>query len=202
MNDHPSMQPSARTCLALGSLLCILIVVSCLAGNIFIGIGLAVAGGLGTWYAATRSNAPLQRLYESLARMNSDHNSFLMDDVLSWKELGPLGKEASEALSFNMTRREYYRSAILAVGTPFFICNKDGIITHASHSFTSILDKTGKDIIGKTVSQAIYNKNGASLTEKALREKGTINVEHDMTLWNGRPALLLLLGQHLSRPSR
>jgi len=186
MKAHSSMQASGRICLLLGGILAIVILVSGLVGSSIVGIGLALAGCLGTWFAARRANEPEQRLYESFLKMNSDHRAFLLDDVRAWKSLGPLGEQASEALEFNMTRREYYRSAILGVGTPFFICNKDGLITHASHSFTAMLAKTAKEIIGKTVSQAVYNKNGISLTEKALRDGKTINAEHDMTLWNGR----------------
>jgi len=180
------MQVSGKICLTLGVVLAIVILAASAVGNILVGVVLAVIGCLIAWFAAKKADAPSQSLYESFRKMNSDHSAFLLDDVRAWKELGCLGEEASRALEYNMTRREYYRSAILAVGTPFFICNKDGIITHASHSFTTMLDKSAKDIIGKTVSQAVYNKNGTALTEQALSGGKTINTEHDMTFWNGR----------------
>jgi methyl-accepting chemotaxis protein len=186
MNSHSSMQATGKTCLILGAVLCILIVISSLAGNLFLGIGLAVVGGLVTWFLALRGDAPLRELHDCLVRMNTDHSAYLLDEVHRWKTLGPLGQQASQALSFNMTRREYYRSAILAVGTPFLICNKDGIITHASHSLIEMLQKSAGDILGKTVSQAFYNKNGVSITEQALQSGTAVQADRDLTLWNGQ----------------
>jgi methyl-accepting chemotaxis protein len=165
--------------------LCLLIVVSSLVDNLLIGIGLAVAGLIAAWILAVRVDAPLRELLDCLVRMNTNHNAYLLDEVLHWKTLGPLGVQASEALTFNMQRREYYRSAVMAVGTPFLICNKDGMITHVSQSLLKLLEKTAPDVIGKTVSQAFYNKNGVSITEQALRSGEAVQAECDLTLWNG-----------------
>ena len=186
MNGRQFAHTPGKMCLVCGIVLSILIIIACLVGNLILAIALGLAGGFGTWLAARHMDTPLRRLYDGLVRMNTDHRAFLLDDVLAWKALGPLGAQASEALEFNMRRREYYRSAILAVGTPFFICNTEGRITQTSHSFCEMLGKTASDVVGKTVSQAVYNKDGASLTEKALREESSIHAERDLVFWNGK----------------
>uniref|UniRef100_I2Q276 Methyl-accepting chemotaxis protein n=1 Tax=Desulfovibrio sp. U5L TaxID=596152 RepID=I2Q276_9BACT len=186
MNDR-SLPPSpGLLCLALGILCGICIIVSSLLGNILAGIALAVAACGVAWLAARRINGPVRELFFGFQKMNADHRAYLLDDVLSWKRLGPLGQQASDALAFNMQRREYYRSAILAVGTPFFICNKSGIITHASQALAALLRKNESAIIGRTVSQAFYNKDGASVTEKVLADGVSQLAERDLTLWDGR----------------
>jgi methyl-accepting chemotaxis protein len=172
--------------LIVGVVLAVCVVGSTLLGNMYVAGAIAVAGLIAAVVAGRRSNAPLRVLYEGLLRMNTDHRAFLLEDVQSWEGLGPLGRQASEALAFNMLRREYYRSAIIGVGTPFFICNKDGKITHASNALAEMLRKSHDAITGKTVSQAFYNKDGASLTEKALREEASQRIERDLTLWDGR----------------
>ena len=180
------MLTAGKTCLLLGVILSLLIAVAGLIDNLFLTLGLAVAGLLAAWLVAARVNAPLRELYECLYKMNTDHRAYLLDAVQHWKTLGPLGQQAGDALIFNMQRREYYRSAIMAVGTPFLICNKEGRITHASQALLDLLKKTAKDIIGRSVSQAFYNKEGNSITEQALQSGQPINADRDLTLWNGQ----------------
>ncbi|MHC1788925.1 methyl-accepting chemotaxis protein [Solidesulfovibrio sp.] len=85
-----------------------------------------------------------------------------------------------------MLRREYYRAAVGSVVTPFFITNKDGIVTHASRSMAELLRKPHDAIIGKTVGQAVYNTSGNSITEEALKQGSSIQAERELTLWDGR----------------
>jgi len=186
MTDQNTPPSPGFACLALGIVLSLCIVIASFFGNITLGIVLALVGGIGTWLITRHINTPIQTLFAGFSRLNSDRKSFLLPEVESWKNLGSLGQQASQAMTFNMLRREYYRGAVLAVGTPFFICNKEGIITHTSNSLGELLKKPITDILGKTVSQAIYNKSGISLTEKALKDGTSIHSEQDITIWDGR----------------
>jgi methyl-accepting chemotaxis protein len=183
--QHNAPSP-ATPCLALGIVLSICILGASLADNVYLAAGLCLAGLLATFVIGQRIAAPLRKLYNDLWNINNNPRQYYLDKVESWKGLGPLGEQAEAVLSFNMSRREYYRAAILHVGTPFLICNKDGIITHASHALTAMLRKDEKDVVGKTVSQAFYNKDGVSLTEKALHARQAQAAERDLTLWDGR----------------
>ena len=186
MND-PNKSPSpGLVCLSLGIALSACIIVVSVIGNLYIAITLALAGCIASWLASGRVNAPVQGLFSGFYKLNTDHKTFLLGEVESWKELGPLGVQASSAMSFNMLRREYYRGAIFGVGTPFLICNKEGAITHASNSLAEMLRKPHDTLIGKSVSLAFYNKPGISLTERALRDGCSLHEERDLTLWDGR----------------
>ncbi|MFU2207352.1 methyl-accepting chemotaxis protein [Solidesulfovibrio sp. C21] len=173
-------------CLPLGALFAVCVIGSTLLGNLIVAVVLAIVGLIVAWLATSRINGPLGKLHDGLFRVNNDPRTFFLDEVLSWEKLGPIGEEISKALAFNMLRREYYRGAITGVGTPFFICNKEGRITHASNTLADLLHKKHEAIIGKTVSQSFYNKDGVSLTEKALQTGKSEHAERDLTLWDGR----------------
>jgi methyl-accepting chemotaxis protein len=186
MNDQSAMPSPGAPTFVLGIVLSLCVVLASLYPNLYIAIPIALFGCVATWFAAKRINSPIQKLFHGLVKINTDRVSFLLDEVESWKALGPLGEQAAIALSFNMLRREYYRGAISSVGTPFFITNKQGTITHCSQSMCDMLRKTKDQIIGKTVSQAVYNKSGASLTEKCLADGNSLQAERDLALWDGR----------------
>jgi len=186
MNDQNISPKPGTVCFVLGSILSACIIAVSVIGNLSVGIPVALAGGIAAWLVAGRINAPAQALFSGFRKINTDHKAFFLDEVETWKNFGPLGEQAAEAMAFNMLRREYYRGAIFAVGTPFLICNKEGIITHASNSLAEMIRKPHDAIIGKTVSLAFYNKPGVSLTEKALREGSSTQAERDLTLWDNR----------------
>ncbi|MEA5088652.1 methyl-accepting chemotaxis protein [Solidesulfovibrio sp.] len=177
----------------LGVLLSLCILAAALFPNIIAAVIVGIAGCVATWLLVGRAMAPADRLLASLRNIKDHPRAFLLDEVLSWKAIGPLGEAASDVLAFNMSRREYYRAAILHVGTPFFICNKEGAITHASHALTAMLQKDEKSVVGRTVSQAFYNRDGVSITEEALAAGKALQAERDLTLWNGR-----ILSCHIS----
>ena len=186
MSDRTSAPVPGTLVLWLGIILSLSVAASTFLSNLYIAAAITILGCVAAWIVANRINAPIQKLFQGFQKINSDPRTFYMDEVASWKELGSLGQEASQAFEFNMLRREYYRAAVLAVGTPFIITNKDGIITHCSQSMAELLRKPQPELIGKTISQAAYNKNGVSITENALRDGSTIQAERDLTLWDGR----------------
>ncbi len=162
------------------------IVGATLAGNIVISIVLALAGLAAAVFIGNRITAPQRTLQAGLQKIIDNPRTVFIDEVEQWKDFGPLGALAGMVLALNMRRREYYRAAILHVGMPFLICNKDGFITHASRTLTTLLRKDARDVIGKTVSQAFYNKDGMSVTEQVLRTGVGQSAERDLTLWDGR----------------
>ncbi|MYL82580.1 PAS domain-containing protein [Desulfovibrio aerotolerans] len=186
MSTHESTYSPGTASLLQGILLSISIIASTYIGNLYLAFALAFVGCVVAFIVAKRISTPINALYQGFQKINSDKRTFLLDEVESWNTFGPLGQKAAEAMEFSMLRREYYRSAVLAVGTPFFITNKDGIITHCSQSMAVMLRKPQPDLIGKTVSQAFYNKSGVSITEDALHRGSSIHDERSLTLWDGR----------------
>jgi methyl-accepting chemotaxis protein len=155
-------------------------------GNLWVGLGVLAAALAATFWLTRSLGAPLQKLLDALIDRGKRKRDLEYDSMEDWKALGPLGFHAADNLIFSMQRREYYRGAVMAVGSPFFICDDKGVITHCSKTLLAMLKKTDKDVVGKSVSQALHNKDGVSLTERIMREKGTENAEHAIEIWDGR----------------
>jgi methyl-accepting chemotaxis protein len=169
-----------------GASLCVLIGVSFFTANLWVAVGCLVLGVVcSVWLFMTAAGSD-RALLEGLARVNEKKREFLFDEVLSWQKLGPLAARVSEVVAFNMHRREFYRGAVQAVGTPFLMCDDKGVVTHVSDSMAALLKKPHKDILGQTVSRAFYGKDGGSITEDVLRTKGKVSEEKRLTLWDGR----------------
>jgi len=183
--SSPASSPSVKVSIV-GAVLCALIIVSFYFANLWILIVcLAVGAACAIWLAMTVSGSQ-GLLMAGLSKVNERKRDFLFDEVQSWKGHGPLAALVSEVVAFNMHRREFYRGAVQAVGTPFLMCDEKGIVTHVSESMAALLKKPVKDIVGQTVGRAMYGKEGASVTEEVMRGKGKIAEEKRLTLWDGR----------------
>ncbi|MEW5772849.1 MAG: methyl-accepting chemotaxis protein [Thermodesulfobacteriota bacterium] len=147
----------------------------------------ALAVGLAATLAAARCAAgPQNKLSAGLQGLMARRREFPFKEVESWKEFGPLAAQVSEAVIYNMHRREYYRGAVQAVGSPFLLCDRDGVITHASNSLMELLRKQEKDVVGRNVGEAFYGRGHDSHTADAMRHGAHIAEEKCLTLWDGR----------------
>jgi len=179
---------SGRKTLLLGLGLCVLVLAAYFAGTVYAAIGFAVAGAVAAWFVSASVQKPQELLRAGLELVNSRKREFLLREVAEWTQYGELGALASEVLTFNMRRREYYRGAVYALGTPFLMCEEKSVITHTSQSLLEFLKKSEKDVLGHTVAEAFYNRSGDSLTEKVIRDKAKLSEEFEITLWDGRKA--------------
>ncbi|WP_243362973.1 methyl-accepting chemotaxis protein [Fundidesulfovibrio terrae] len=150
--------------------------------------GLAVAGAVVSWFVAASVHTPLEQLRAGLALVNSRKREFLLREIAEWPKYGELAALASDVIGFNMRRREFYRGAVHALGTPFLMCDEKGLITHTSQSLLAFLGRPEKEVLGRTVGEAFYNRSGASHTEEVIRDKAKLSEEFEITLWNGRAA--------------
>ncbi|MBI4807004.1 MAG: heme NO-binding domain-containing protein [Desulfovibrio sp.] len=172
--------------LFLGIGLCVLIVAAYLAGNVYVAAAMAAIGLAASWFLSIQIQKPLDVLQSGFELLNAKKREFLLDEVTSWAQQGPLPALISEVVEFNMRRREFYRGAVHSLGTPFLMCDLKGVITHVSNSLLELLKKSEKDVVGKTVGQAFYNREGESITEKVMRQGVKSVDEHSITLWDGR----------------
>jgi methyl-accepting chemotaxis protein len=178
--------PPAAGMWAVGAVGSILILGAFLAANFYAALGLAaICLGLGG-YLASRQGAGAEQLKTGLGKLMARKRDFLFDEVKSWREQGDLAALASEVIEYNMRRREFYRGAVHAVGAPFLLCDTGGVITHVSSSMLALLKKAEADVQGKTVSEAFYNKKGASITERVLADRKDLSQELSLELWDGR----------------
>ncbi|MGE4264606.1 MAG: methyl-accepting chemotaxis protein [Desulfovibrio sp.] len=178
--------PPAAGMWAVGAVGSILILGTFFAANLYAALGLAaICLGL-AGYLASSQGADAEQLKAGLTRLMARKREFLFDEVRSWGGHGELAALASEVIEYNMRRREFYRGAVHAVGTPFLLCDTGGVITHVSSSMLALLKKAEADVRGKTVSEAFYNKKGASITERVLADKKDVSQELSLELWDGR----------------
>jgi len=171
---------------ALGAGLCAGVVAVHFLDNLYAALGLALAGLAASWRIAASVSAPLDRLRAGFTKLDARKREFLLDEVDSWAGHGELCDLAAKVTRYSIERRIYYRGAVNAVGAPFLMAGKDGVITHASQSLLDLLGRPAADVIGRTVGQAFYGKEGTSVTEQVLRSCSKISEERSVTLWNGR----------------
>jgi methyl-accepting chemotaxis protein len=186
MAHSSSASPLSAKAGILGAVLCVLIGVSFFTANMWAGIACLAAGIACTAWLYAAAAGSDRALAAGLAKVRDKKRDFLFDEVLAWREHGPLAALVSEVVAFNMHRREFYRGAVQAVGTPFLMCDEKGVVTHVSDSMATLLKKPAADIVGQTVSRAFYGKDGASITEDVLRARGKVSEEKHLTLWDGR----------------
>ncbi len=184
-NRSMFFSPSLKVILA-GTVLCALILVTFFFPSLWVMLACVVVGAACVAWLALAVSEAERPLMEGLARINEKKRDFLFDEVLSWKGHGPLGAAVSEVVAFNMHRREFYRGAVQAVGTPFLLCDEKGVVTHVSDSMAALLKKTTRDIVGQSVGRTFYGKDGTSITEEVLRTKRKVAEEKRLTLWDGR----------------
>jgi methyl-accepting chemotaxis protein len=155
------------------------------AANLWVALGLAALLLALAAYLATSQGPGTDGLKAGLLKLLSRKREFAFDEVNSWRPMGELAGLVAEVVEYNMHRREYYRGAVQAVGTPFLLCDKAGAITHVSASMLTLLKRAEADVMGKSVSEAFYGRKGQSITERIMAEKGSLADEVHLTLWNG-----------------
>jgi methyl-accepting chemotaxis protein len=192
MEDKPVSLNIAKKITLLGAFAAILIAAAYGLGNVYAAAGcacLALAAGA---FAGRRIEAPLAVLSADFGELNKRNREFLYDIVAPWEKLGPLGVQAARFIRFNMQRREFYRGAVQSVGTPYFLCGPDSVITHASMSLAALLRRSDKDVVGRTVGWAFYGREGGGIADAVMRDKTPLSAEKEFTLWDGRTIYLMV----------
>ncbi len=185
MESRSAFSSASLKVVLTGAVLCVLILIPFFFPSLWVALACVAAGAGGVaWLALAVSNAN-RSLMEGLNRVNEKKRDFLFDEVLSWKSLSPLGALVSEVVAFNMHRREFYRNAVQAVGTPFLLCDGKGTVTHVSDSMAALLKKSSRDIVGHSVGRAFYGKDDTTIIDETLRSKRKL-AEEKICLWDGR----------------
>jgi len=188
--EQKSLAP-ATAIWGVGVLAAAFVVAAHFAANQWVALGLAAVLVALAAYLATSQGPGTDALKAGLMRMLAKKRDFLFDEVNSWRPLGELAGMVAELVEYNLHRREYYRGAVQAVGTPFLLCDSSGTVTHVSASMLALLMRAEADVKGKTVSEAFYGRKGQSIAERIMAEKGSMAEEIHLPLWNGVEADVL-----------
>ncbi|MUM78330.1 PAS domain-containing protein [Pseudodesulfovibrio sp. F-1] len=159
--------------------------IACFAGAALVG-GWAAFGGaaalimllsaVAVWLVV-RDNNRLQEAVESLTVGDED------GAVL------PVLAGLGEALGALRGEKGLLETALKALGNPAFLCNREGRILLVNKALLDMLGKPSAQVVGFPVGQAVYGK-GDSLTEKALRSAKSVAEDAEVSLWDGRRAIL------------
>jgi methyl-accepting chemotaxis protein len=185
MKEQQNLTPAAALW-TLGGVACALLVGAHFAANLYASLGLAALILALAAYFALNQGPGVERLRAGLKLLLSRRREFLFDEVNAWREDGEMAAQVADLVVYNMQRREFYRGAVRAVGTPFMLCDITGAVTHVSASMLEMLKKTEPEIMGKTVSEAFYSKKGESVTERTMAAKTNVSRELNLKLWDGR----------------
>jgi methyl-accepting chemotaxis protein len=185
MNAQEKSIAPATAIWTVGVVAAAFVVAAHFAANQWMALGFAAVLVALAAYLATSQGPGTDGLKAGLARMLAKKRDFLFDEVNSWRPLGELANMVAELVEYNLHRREYYRGAVQAVGTPFLLCDFSGAITHVSASMLDLLVRAEADVKGKTVSEAFYGRKGESITERTMAVKGSVAEEMHLALWNG-----------------
>ncbi|MCJ2163665.1 MULTISPECIES: methyl-accepting chemotaxis protein [unclassified Pseudodesulfovibrio] len=130
-------------------------------------------------YFQVRFRRRLLTALEAVAEGNmlSEADAGLFDGFLfSW----------SEDLSIKQKMGEFYKETFKGLGSPALVCDKQGVIVLATKSMLALVRKKEDQVVGFSVSRALYDKNGVSVTEKALKSGKPVEDTLDLQLWDGR----------------
>ncbi|OIO05404.1 MAG: chemotaxis protein [Desulfovibrionaceae bacterium CG1_02_65_16] len=187
MKSQQQIAPAAALW-AIGGVGAALVLAAYFTANLYASLGFAVIALVLAGYLASTQQGGGGTLMEGVRKLLSHRREFMYDEVRSWRGHGELADLVSELTEYGLHRREFYRGAVHAVGTPFLLADSAGSITHVSRAMLEMLKKTEAEVVGKTVSEAFYNKKGGSITEKVIAEKQDISKEVNLALWDGRHA--------------
>lgn len=85
-----------------------------------------------------------------------------------------------------LRRTEFMEGALKGLGNPALACDIDGKIVMATTAMLDLLKKPNDKVMGYSVSQAFYNKEGVSISERAIQEKKGFDDVVDIAFWDGR----------------
>jgi methyl-accepting chemotaxis protein len=129
--------------------------------------------------AGERSEARLKAALDRLARGGEPAGG---DAALLGGALGAL----AEGMAVRREEAAYFERALRALGSPALVCDAEGRVRLATRSLLKLLRKSGEQVVGQTVGQALYDRDRVSVTEKALRDMKPVAESLDLKLWDGR----------------
>jgi len=156
-----------------------------IGGNGLLLIALAFgicATGIGTWFAITG----LQRALAVIKNCETSQDWTEASDLLNGTGVENLVAPVIQNFEKRLADAEFYRSALNVLGNPVLVCDRKGKILLATESIFEMLEKNASQVIGHTVGQAFYNKQGSSLSEKVLESGKEYSDTFDLELWSGK----------------
>jgi methyl-accepting chemotaxis protein len=184
MKSQQQITPAAGIW-AMGGVGAVLVLAAFFTANLYATLGMVAIALVLAGYLASTQGAGMEKFQAGLKKMLEHKRDFLFDEVNSWRSLGEIPALAADLVEFNLQRREFYRGAVQGVGTPYMLTDTKSAVTHISPSMLAMTQRGNEKVIGKTVAEVFYGHSGESLTSKIMSEKGSLEKEIQLKLWNG-----------------
>ena len=146
----------------------------------------AVAGlGLTAW-AALSVGRPLGKALAAAGDFAATQDPEILAQAGAGGAAGAILESLLAGLRKLREDAEFYGGAIRAATMPLLVCNRQGRIIFATPALLEILRKPSTQVLGFSVSQAFYNRDGDSITEKVMANSKAMDQEVEITLYDGR----------------
>ncbi|MGE4194740.1 MAG: methyl-accepting chemotaxis protein [Pseudodesulfovibrio sp.] len=97
-----------------------------------------------------------------------------------------------EGLADQRARAGFFEEAFKGLGSPSLVCDKSGKILLVTSSMLEMIRKGEEQVVGRTVSQALYDRDSVSVTEKTISSGKPFADTLDLHLWDGRSIPVVL----------
>ncbi|KAB1441211.1 methyl-accepting chemotaxis protein [Pseudodesulfovibrio senegalensis] len=141
-----------------------------------------VAGIVGAWLSA-RWLRNVRLLLEDGANLQ-DVN--LVSDLLKGTGFESIIEPIHSYYENRLVEVGFYRDALKVLGNHVVVCDRNGKILLATEAVLDLLEKPVTQVVGFTVGQAFYNKQGVSITGKVLKSGKPYDAAVDLELWMGK----------------
>lgn len=142
-----------------------------------VAIVLALCTAVGFWFERLQSQLKLSVEAMVAGRSAESIAPSLLDGAV---------KAAAEKLNAERGAARFNNQAVKSMGCPALVCDSKGLIIESTQALCELIGKSCDDIMGQTVSRALYNRDGVSVTEQALKSGKPVDKEADIHLWDGR----------------
>ena len=142
-----------------------------------------LALGLSAW-AAVLANRLFGGIRSAVSAFREKHDPEAL--AAAPGEAGDLLAPLREEVAALRKDAVFFGGAVRAANNPLLVCDRQGKIVFATKPLLDILRKPSAQVLGLTVSQAFYNRDGASVTEKVMESGQAVDKEVELDLHDGR----------------
>jgi methyl-accepting chemotaxis protein len=147
----------------------------------------AVVLGLGlTAWASLTVSRPLRKALAAAEDFAAAQDPEVLAQAGAGGEAGALLEGLLKGLRKLREDAVFFGGAIRAATMPLLVCNRQGRIVFATPALLEILRKPSTQVLGFSVSQAFYNRDGQSITEKVMETGQPVDTETELALYDGR----------------
>jgi methyl-accepting chemotaxis protein len=128
----------------------------------------------------------LSRIDCARLEMVDDLEMGLVPEGVANDELGGALARLGQTITSTSEERILFMGALNGLGNPAYLSDVNGRIIMATKAVLEILNKPANQVVGYSVSQALYNLDKVTLSDKVLSSRQAVDDIVELSLWDGR----------------